>query len=126
MIKNIRQQIFDHIRENAKTKKIHVDFINGYTQHVHCLVSMNSNQTIAEIVRLLKGESAFWINKNMLINKKFEWQRQYWAVSVNHTGVNGLRNYIKNQEAHHEQRTFDDEVDEFIEKYGLERFDDDE
>ena len=32
----IRQKVFQHIRENAKEKGIHLDFINGYIDHVHC------------------------------------------------------------------------------------------
>ena len=31
LTKDIRHQVFQHIKENAKTKNIHIDFINGYT-----------------------------------------------------------------------------------------------
>ncbi|OQX76670.1 MAG: transposase [Bacteroidetes bacterium 4484_276] len=126
MTKNIRRQIFDHIRENAKTKNIHLDFINGYTEHVHCLISMNANQTLAEIAQLIKGESSFWINKNKLTREKFGWQRRYWAVSVSHSDVDRVRDYIKNQESHHQQQTYAKEVDEIVEKFGFEEFFDDE
>ncbi len=126
MTKDIRQDIFDHIRENAKSKNIYIDFINGYKEHVHLLISLNANQTLKEIARLIKGESSFWINQNKLTHEKFEWQRQYWAVSVSHSGVNNLRNYIKNQENHHQYKSYNSEVDEFIEKFGFEKFSDDE
>lgn len=116
----IRQTVFDHIRENAKTKNIHLDFINGHTEHVHCLVSLNTKQTIAEITQLIKGESSFWINKNSLTKTKFEWQDDYYAVSVSHSAVNKVREYIKNQENHHQTRTFNQEVEEFVRKYGFE------
>ena len=67
----IRQSIFQHIRENAKDKAIHIDFINGYIDHVHCLISLGTDQTIETIMRLIKGESSFWINKNNLCKTKF-------------------------------------------------------
>jgi REP element-mobilizing transposase RayT len=35
---SIRNDVFNHIREYAKTKNIYIDFINGYTDHVHCLI----------------------------------------------------------------------------------------
>lgn len=35
-----------------------------------------------------------------------------------------VRNYIENQENHHHKKTSQEEYDEFIEKYGFERFDD--
>ena len=90
------------------------------------MISLNANQTLKEIAKLLKGESSFWINKNKLTREKFVWQRHYWAVSVSHSGVNNLRDYIKNQENHHQHKSYNDEVDEFIEKFGFERFSDDD
>jgi len=40
---------------------------------------------------------------------------------VSETAVNKVREYIKNQEAHHETKTFQQEYEEFVEKYGFER-----
>ena len=117
---DIRKQVFDHIRENAVDKDIYIDFINGYNEHVHCLISPRSGQNIDKILMLLKGESSFWINKNKLCLKKFEWQDEYFAVSVSESAVNRVRNYIKNQEEHHRKRSFQEEYDEFMRKY---RFD---
>jgi REP element-mobilizing transposase RayT len=125
MTKEIRQDIFDHIRENAKTKDIYIDFINGHKDHVHILVSINSMQTLSEIAQMIKGESSFWINKNNLTREKFQWQKRYWAVSIGLSEINGIRDYIKGQEEHHRYKSFKEEVDEFIEKYGLESFEDD-
>ncbi len=121
---DIRQTVFDHMRENAKLKNIHLDFINGFTDHVHCLISINAKQTIAEITQLIKGESSFWINKSNLTKTKFEWQDEYYAVSISHSAVNKVRDYIKNQEIHHQNKTFDRKVDEFVRKYGFERLSD--
>ncbi|MGG9970590.1 IS200/IS605 family transposase [Ferruginibacter sp. SUN002] len=120
LTKDIRQKVFTHIRENAKEKKIHIDFVNGYVDHVHCLISLEQDQTISKIVQLIKGESAFWINKNNLCKDKFEWQGEYFAVSVSESGLNKVRDYIRNQEIHHKKKTFLQEYDEFMEKYGFE------
>ena len=117
---SIRQKVFAHIKENGHLKDIYMDFVNGYTDHVHCLISLNKQQTISDVVHLLKGESSHWINKNNLCKENFKWQDDYFAVSVSESGVNRVRNYIKNQEAHHAKKTFDKEYREFIEKYGFE------
>ena len=97
----IRQQIFTNIKENAKVKGIHPDFINGYKEHVHCLLSLISDQNIATIVNLLKGESSFWVNKQTLTREKFGWQDEYFATSVSHSQVDAVRKYIGDQETHH-------------------------
>lgn len=117
--KSIRQKVWQHMRTNALEKQIHVDFINGHIDHVHCLISLNADQTIAKKVQLIKGESSSWINKNNLCDEKFEWQDDYFAVSVSESGVNAVREYIKNQEAHHAKKTFQQEYDEFMNKYGF-------
>jgi putative transposase len=122
LTREIRKDIFSHIKENAKTKGIYIDFINGYLEHVHCLVSLGSGQTIDKIVMLLKGESSYWINKNKICSTKFAWQEEYFAVLVSESMVNRVRDYIKNQENHHKKRSFDDEYNEFIRKYGFEAF----
>ena len=59
--KNIRTKVFDHIRPNAREKGIHIDFINGFLEHVHCLISLGTDQTLERLMQLIKGESSFWI-----------------------------------------------------------------
>ncbi|HNP18298.1 MAG TPA: IS200/IS605 family transposase [Fulvivirga sp.] len=119
--REIRKPVFDHIRTNAKDKGIYIDFINGYVDHVHCLVSLKSDQTIAKVMQLIKGESAFWINKQKLTKTKFGWQDEYFAISVSESQVEKVRNYIKNQEVHHQKNSFDQEYKLFIDKYGFEK-----
>jgi len=118
----IRQIMWKHIRENAKEKGIYIDFINGYAEHCHCLISLGVDQTIQKVMQLIKGESSFWINNQKIILDKFEWQDEYFAVSVSESVLDRVRNYIKNQEQHHSKKTFDDEHDKFIIKYRFQKF----
>jgi len=122
----IRQKVFRHIRENARGKDIHLNFINSYVDHVHCLVSIGTDQTIEKIMQLIKGESSYWINKNHLCKTKFEWQDEYFAVRVCESMLENARKYIANQEEHHRTRSFDDEFEDFLIRAGFERFKDKE
>ena len=115
--KNIRYEIFKHITENCKLKGISLRAINGYTDHVHCLISLGKDQNIADVTQLIKGESSFWINKNKLTQSKFEWQDEYFAVAVSESMLEKVRNYIRNQEDNHKKKTFNQEYDEFIQKF---------
>jgi len=119
--KELRMKVWKHIRENAKTKGIFIDHINGYNDHCHCLISLGADQNVQKIMQLIKGESSFWINKNKLTKEKFEWQDEYFAVSVSESGINQVRKYIQNQELHHQKKTFQEEYDEFISKYGFKK-----
>ncbi len=122
--KELRTKVWNHIRENALEKGIFVDFVNGYSEHCHCLISLGVDQTIQKVMQMIKGESSFWINKHALTKEKFEWQDEYFAVSVSESGIDKVREYIKNQEEHHGKKTFKHEYDEFISKYGFTKFKD--
>lgn len=115
----VRKKVWQHIKDNAVQKGIFVDFVNGYSDHCHCLVSLSSDQQIQKVVQLIKGESSFWINKEKLTQDKFAWQDEYFAVSVSESMVDTVRNYIKNQEVHHARKTFKEECDEFVDRYGF-------
>ncbi len=117
--KSIRYEVFTHIRENAREKDIFLDTINGYTDHVHCLISLNAEMSMSKMVQLIKGESSFWINKNKLTTEKFEWQDEYLAVGVGDDKLEIVRNYIFNQEEHHTKITFQAEYDQFMKRYNF-------
>jgi len=115
-----KNALCNHILENAKSKGIHLLNINGYKDHLHALVSLSADQNIATIMNLLKGESSYWANRNLLLEEKFGWQDEYFAVSVSGAAFGQVYNYISNQETHHQRKTFQQEYDEFIKKYSFE------
>jgi REP element-mobilizing transposase RayT len=112
----LRESLFSHIKENAPKKNIYLDTIDGTEDHVHSLVSLKSDQTIAKVAQLLKGESSHWANENIK-NGKLEWQDEYIAVSVSESIVDNVREYIRNQKEHHRVKSFADEYQEFLNKY---------
>ena len=117
--KKLKPLLLNHIRDNAKLKNIFLDQINCVGDHCHALISLGASQAISKIALLIKGESSHWVNDSQLIAGKFEWQDEYIAISVSESAVNKVRNYIKNQEKHHGQKTFKEEYDLFIKKYGF-------
>lgn len=119
--KDIRLAMWNHIRDNGKEKGIFIDFVNGYNDHCHCLVSLGTDQTISKVMQLIKGESANWFNKQNFIDDKLQWQDEYFAVSVSESVIDKVRDYIKNQETHHTKKTYQQEYDEFISKYGFQK-----
>src|SRR5688572_461125 len=120
----IRTRVFEHIRENAITKNIHIDLLNGFVEHVHCLISLGSDQTLEKLMQLIKGESSCWINKNHLTKKKFEWQDEYFVASVSESNVASVRRYIARQEQHHSRVPFDTEFSDLLLRAGFERYKD--
>ena len=116
--KELRKQVFRHIKKNADEKGIWLDCVNGWQEHAHCLISLGKEQSISKVAQLIKGESSFWINQNKLTENKFIWQDDYWVVGVSESHLKSVREYIYNQEVHHSKKTFTDEVNGLMEKYG--------
>jgi putative transposase len=110
----LRQKVWFHILDNAREQGIHIDFVNGYTDHCHCLASLNHHQSIDKIVQFIKGESSHWINQKKICKEPFEWQDEYFAVSVSPKNVPIVREYIKRQEEHHRTISFDEEYNQLM------------
>jgi putative transposase len=116
---DIRDDVIQHIRNNAKLKGIYIDHINGHFEHLHALISLGGSQTVSEIMHKIKGESSFWINKNKLTRLKFGWQDDFYGVSIGMSQIDNLRIYIRNQEQHHKKGTLQEELDLLIKEYKL-------
>jgi putative transposase len=115
----LRATVWNHIKQYGDKNSIHIDCVNGYDNHCHCLVSMDRDQTMSQIMHAIKGESAHWINTNKLCREKFQWQPQYFAISVSESIVERVRNYIKKQERHHGKKSYQDEVDLIVARHGF-------
>jgi REP element-mobilizing transposase RayT len=116
LVDEIRNRIIEHIRQNAKLKGIFIDRVNGHIDHLHCLLGLNADMSISKAIQLIKGESAFWMNKHKVTKSKFEWADDYYAVSVSESMLDKVRAYIDGQQEHHKKITFVQEYSEFIEK----------
>jgi putative transposase len=114
-----RKDLFSHIREYAEKNRIEINFMNGVGDHVHCLIRLSSDQSICGVIRRIKGESSRWINLNKLTRGKFAWAVEYFAGSVSESAIEKVRDYIRNQEEHHRKKTFREEYELFMERYGL-------
>ncbi len=120
LMKPYRQKLFKHMRENAVVKGIHLDRINGYTNHVHCLVWLQPQQSYDKVAQLLKGESAYWFNNvSGCKQSKLQWQSEYFVVSVSPSMIEKVRTYVDNQEMRHRKISFEKEYEQLIEHFLL-------
>ena len=118
---DLKPLLLNHIKENSVKKQIFIDTLNCVSEHIHLLVSLGSEQTIAKSAMLIKGESSFWVNKQKLIKTNFEWQDEYIALSVSYSAIDKVRSYILNQEQHHKKKTFTEEYEEFLNAHHFEK-----
>lgn len=117
--KDLKPILLSHIKEYSIEKSIHINTINAVEEHIHALVSLNADMSVSNLMQFLKGESSHWINKNKLLKHHFNWAEEYFAVSVSESIGNRVSVYINNQEEHHRIKTFQEEYQEFMQKYGF-------
>jgi REP element-mobilizing transposase RayT len=120
--RELKQELLAHMEENAKSKKIYINEINCEPEHVHALISLSGDQSISDVMQLIKGESSYWTNQNKKTKVKFGWQDEYFAVSVSKSQIASVKKYILDQEEHHRRKSYAAECEEFISKYGFDKY----
>ena len=93
--------------------------INNMPDHLHLFIGLHPTQSISELMRLVKGDSSEWVNKERHTKSKFQWQDGYGAFSYGRSQVDAVVQYIANQQAHHQKVTFIDEYKQLLEKFGV-------
>ena len=94
--------------------------INGISDHVHLLVSMNPKQTSSDLTFHIKRSSSLWINENKLVGGKFSWQDGFGAFSYGKSQIPIISKYIDDQQKHHLKRSFLDEYIDFLKAFDIE------
>lgn len=116
---SIETKVYNFISHQLQELGCKVKIINGMPDHIHCLFLLNSQRSIAEVMKQVKGSSTHFINENNLIDDKFAWQTGYAAFSVSESVVDRVYNYIKNQKQHHLKKSSQEEYEEYLRLFGL-------
>ena len=94
--------------------------VGGTTNHIHILFVLNKTTTIADIVRVVKSTTSKWINTQRgMMSRPFCWQEGYGAFSVSNSHVEAVADYIRGQEEHHKQMSFQDEIRRMCQLYHI-------
>jgi len=116
---SIHQKVCSHIVQNAIEKNLFIDCVDGGTDHLHSLMTLNADMSVSKLMQLIKGECSHWVNKNKLVKGYFEWADEYYVESVSERDIDRVRAYIKGQKEHHKKITFLDEYNQFLKQSGL-------
>jgi REP element-mobilizing transposase RayT len=92
--------------------------VGGTTDHVHLLVELRATHLLADFMRELKKSSSKWVHEE-ISQKNFAWQEGYAAFTVSASAVDEVRRYIENQEEHHRERSFREELKIMLQRSGV-------
>ena len=110
---DLRSQVFEYIGGVVRRQQGVLLEIGGVEDHVHLLVQYRPTVAIADGVRVIKSNSSKWLNEEV-VDELFRWQAGYGAFTVGRSMVPSVRRYIRDQERHHQKRSFKDEFLELL------------
>ncbi|NNE98684.1 MAG: IS200/IS605 family transposase [Pyrinomonadaceae bacterium] len=114
---SIRDDLFGYIGGITKRKGAVPIEIGGIEDHVHILLGVKPTIRLDHILRDIKAGSSGWLKRERQI--PFAWQTGYGGFSVSPSRVNGVREYIRNQESHHRRVKFEEEYLSILEAGGV-------
>jgi len=97
--------------------------IGGVNDHVHVLMRVGTEMSIADLMREIKARSSKWIHETFSDKRDFAWQPGYGVFSVSKSQSEVVKLYIRNQAEHHRAQDFSAELRVLLSKHGVE-FDD--
>ena len=115
--KEWKNELYQYITGIIQNNKHKLLIINGMPDHIHILIGFRTHQSIADLLKDIKQSSSLWINERKLAKGRFAWQEGYGAFSYGHSQLPQIIDYIKEQETHHQKRTFLEEYQQFLKLY---------
>jgi REP element-mobilizing transposase RayT len=116
----LQPRLFAYFGGILPEKKCVLLAAGGVEDHVHLLVSLGREVSVAEVVRLLKANSSKWLHETEPSLQAFAWQAGYGAFSVSQSNLDVVKHYLANQAEHHRGRTFQEEFLEFLRRHQIE------
>ena len=117
--RKIEVELFSYLGGIAKNLECNPIIVGGYQDHIHILCMLSRKIAQMKLIEELKTHSSKWIKTKERKYQKFYWQNGYGSVSVNPDHIIVLKNYILNQEKHHQNLSFKEEYILFLKKYKI-------
>lgn len=114
LTKNIRENVYEYIGGIIRGIGGSLIKMGGVEDHVHILCGLKADVSVAEAVRKIKSNSPKWIKQEFSMKDNFAWQGGYAAFTVSKSQQAVVENYIENQEEHHRQKSFKEELISFL------------
>jgi len=113
-----RNRLHEYLGGTVEGLKGFPEGVGGMADHVHPLVGLKATHCLADFMRELKKASSAWVHEEIGM-QRFAWQEGYAAFTVSPSARSEVQSYIARQEVHHRNRTFREELVEFLEKAGV-------
>ncbi len=114
------KELFGYIWGIIINKKCHLYRINGTLDHLHILCDLHPSICLADLVKSIKLAASKWIKENQVFPNFIGWQDGYGAFTLTIQEREVVREYIRNQQEHHQKMSFLDELKNLLVDAGIE------
>ena len=102
LVGRLADRLKELLYECAEINKWQIHELNIQEDHVHMIVQLRTNISLAMAVQLMKGGTSKIIREEFPELKEFLWGKNFWsdgyfAETVGTVNVEKLREYVKNQ-----------------------------
>ena len=120
ILKEWRDDLHKYISGIIKAEGAKSLAVGGWKDHVHIFFGMPVTTRLSDFMSAVKANSSKWLNEQQFIKGKFQWQAGYGAFSHSKSQRDIVINYIMNQEAHHDIKSFKDEYLKMLSDFDVE------
>jgi len=115
----LRERLYEYIGGILRKEGDALLEIGGMPDHVHLLVRLKADRSVAAMARDIKASSSKWVHQTFSECQSFAWQTGYGAFSVSESQVATVRRYIQGQAEHHTRLSFKDELVALLRRHGI-------
>jgi putative transposase len=113
-------ELFAYIGGILKNRGSRLLDAGGTADHVHLLISQSKNIALSSLMKDVKKDSSLWIKTKGRQFRNFHWQDGYGGLSVGKSNLDDLKRYLARQKEHHRKKSFQEELIQFLDAYGIE------
>lgn len=115
----IRSDVHAYMGGILRELKTDALVIGGTEDHVHLLIRLRSETTLADCMRVVKTNSSRWIKERWPERRAFAWQAGYSAFSVSESNRSKVIRYIQNQPEHHRRISYEGEFVTLLKRHAV-------
>ncbi|NLL13250.1 MAG: IS200/IS605 family transposase [Fibrobacter sp.] len=119
IFKELRNELNLYIATVCKTCNSIPIKIGCVSDHIHIAASLPRIITVSKLLEEVKKSSSKWIKEKDERLQHFSWQDGYAVFSISQSHLDRLVNYIKNQESHHRDKSFQQELRNHLNHYRI-------
>lgn len=119
LVQEHSEELYAYLMGYIKNKNCYLYRINGMNDHLHILCDLHPTIALADYMRDMKTASSIWLKQSGKFPEFEGWSVGYAALTYSWKDKEMITNYIKNQQEHHKEVSFYDELRRILKEQGI-------